>query len=67
MDNIAPSYAMFLIQEFQTRGLDEELLRDTDLSLKTLESGANISLTSFQRLLLNAEQLSPDTPVGLII
>jgi len=67
MESIAPTYALFLVQELQNRGLDSELLHATQLDLETLETGANIPLASFQQLLLNAERLCPDTPVGLII
>ncbi len=67
MDSIAPTYALFLVQELQNRRLDKELLEATQLTLEILESGADIPLTSFQQLLLNAESLCPDTPVGLII
>ncbi|GAA5314984.1 MAG: ornithine utilization transcriptional regulator OruR [Candidatus Pelagadaptatus aseana] len=66
MDFISPVYALFLMQSVAAAEVQEAMLLDTGLTREDLESGANISMEAFQKLLLNADRLCDDH-IGKII
>jgi AraC-like DNA-binding protein len=66
MESISPVYALFVMQSLQSSELQEALLKDTGLTRETLESGANIPLKAFQKVLINGDRLCDDH-VGRII
>ncbi|NIB40584.1 AraC family transcriptional regulator [Pseudomaricurvus alkylphenolicus] len=68
MNTIGPAYALIVLQEVSARGLSEAaLFENTALSKGVLEAGENIAMNDFLQLLINADAMIQDTPMGIII
>lgn len=65
---ISSVYARYVIRDFRYRGIPiDSLFEGTTLDLPTLEQTDAIAVTDFNQLLINAESISADPAVGLMI
>ncbi|BFM18521.1 AraC family transcriptional regulator [Maricurvus nonylphenolicus] len=68
MNTIGPAYALFIYQAMIEKGIaSEELLADTQLNQQLLEAGDNIPMDGFLTLLNNADSLSPESHIGILL
>ena len=68
MYEISPVYARVVYRHCREQGVSvAELLRDTNLRAGQLQEGGQIELSSFVRLLENAQRLSGERTLGLLI
>lgn len=68
MNTIGPAYALFIYQAMIEKGIASgQLLADTQLSQQQLEAGDNIPMDGFLQLLTNADRLSPESHIGILL
>ena len=68
MENVSPVYARFVLREILRLGISaEDLLADTSLSRRELETGGDIAVKDFLAILENGRRLSGNEQLGLVI
>ncbi len=66
VENISPVYARFVLRDMVQRGIDpDRLLAGTSLTRGELETGGDIPMEDFVRVLLNGRHLSGNEMLGL--
>lgn len=68
MENISPVYARFVLRELLRQGISpEKALAGTTLSRRELETGGDIAMGDFLRILQNGRALGGNEQLGLMI
>jgi AraC-like DNA-binding protein len=68
MEKISPAYARIVLRELTAEGTGaEQVLEGTTLTREQLESGGDISIEDFVRVLENGRQTRGDERLGLVI